>query len=168
LYSIGIRVSVGKKMEKGTIFFSILKLNQNNEVTIIKNSCLKIPLALDVPEQLAFIRTNFHALITQYDIKLAGLRIVEHTAQSHIILRTHIEGVLQELFANSSVEKYALLNIPKMIGALGMQKDELKGCMQGDDLLGIEDWGSMKTEERECVLTATTMLNKEVADIVNG
>lgn len=51
----------------------------------MKSSYLNIPVALEVPKQLAFIRTNFLAIITQNDIKRAGLRITEAIAKKPIL-----------------------------------------------------------------------------------
>ncbi|MFJ7680332.1 hypothetical protein ACIQXQ_20095 [Peribacillus sp. NPDC097198] len=164
MYSLGIRVSVPEKLKKGKIFYAVVKLDDNSELEIIKSHYLVIPSALEVPEQLAFIRTNFLAIVMQYNIKLAGLRVTETVAKNQIVFRMHIEGVFQELFANSSIEKYDLLNIVKMAGLLEMKREDIKSCIQEKDIfLEIENWLSYKKEERECIIAATSMLQMEVA-----
>lgn len=158
MYSIGIRVAVPKKSKKGRIYYSVLNAT-GDEIEIVKTNYLVIPAALDVPEQLAYIRTNILSLIMKYDIKLAGLRITESIAGSIINYRFHIEGVLQELFANSSIHKYSLLNMVSFSSLLGIPVADVKACIKEKEIFGeIDDWLSYKIEERECIVAATSML----------
>ncbi|MFC0271450.1 hypothetical protein ACFFIX_08280 [Metabacillus herbersteinensis] len=161
MHSIGIRV-FAQKDKLGKIYYAVVKEDdEDGTLELVKSSYLNIPVALAVPEQLAFIRTNFLAIITQYDIKRAGLRITEAIAKNPIVYRMNIEGVLQELFANSSIEKYGLINIAKMSSALSEPKGDIKRYIDKEETLegfDKEEWESFKTEERECILTSITML----------
>ncbi|PEO54216.1 hypothetical protein [Bacillus wiedmannii] len=160
MYSIGIRV-FAQKDKPGKIYYAVIKKHEDEELELIKSSYLNIPVALAVPEQLAFIRTNFLALITQYDIKKAGLRITETIARKPLVYRMNIEGVLQELFANSSIEEYGLINIARMSKALSIPMQNIKLYIEKKEILDgfeKEEWESFKTEERECIITALTVL----------
>ena len=161
LYSLGIRVAVPKKPKKGKIgkvYYSVLHIDEDDELEIIKTHYLVIPVSLDVPEQLAFIRTNFLAVIMQYDIKLAGLRVTEFIAGQVIPHRVHIEGVFQELFANSSIENYELLSVVKFAKLLQIPVTDIKACIKdGDSFMDIENWSSYQVEERESIIAATSM-----------
>ena len=160
MHSIGIRV-FAQKDKPGKIYYAIVNSDGDGTLELIKSSFLNIPTALEVPEQLAFIRTNFLAIITQYNIQRAGLRITETIAKNPIVYRMNIEGVLQELFASSSIEKYGLINITKMSSALSEPKDSIKEYIEKKETLeGFDkvEWGSFKTEVRECIITAMTML----------
>ncbi|AKR36843.1 hypothetical protein COA05_14470 [Bacillus thuringiensis] len=160
MYSIGIRV-FAQKDKPGKIYYAVIKKHEDGELELINSSYLNIPIALAVPEQLAFIRTNFLALITQYNIKKAGLRVTETIARKPLVYRMNIEGVLQELFANSSIEEYGLINIAKMSKALSISMPEIKLYIDKKEIFdGFErkQWESFKTEERECILTALTVL----------
>ncbi len=163
MHSIGVRVKVQKKGYEGKIYYSVISFDGKGEFKIIKNSFINIPNALDVPEKLAYIRTNFLALIMRYNIELAGLRITESVAGSQIIFRAHIEGVFQELFANSTIKTYSLLNLVHMGSLLGFSKEKVKSSIQHkENILDIDQWNSLKVEERECILASTSMINKEL------
>ncbi|MGG3925667.1 hypothetical protein ABET51_06670 [Metabacillus fastidiosus] len=161
MHSIGIRV-FAQKNKPGKIYYAIVNVDEKEGVLeLVKSSYLNIPIALEVPEQLAFVRTNFLAIITQYDVRRAGLRITEAIAKNPIVYRMNIEGVLQELFANSFIEKYGLINIARMSSALSERKENIKKYIEKKDILegfDKQEWESFKTEERECILTAMTML----------
>jgi hypothetical protein len=165
MYSIGIRV-FAQKDKHGKIYYAIIK-HEKEELEIIRSSYLNIPVALDVPEQLAFVRTNFLAIITQYNIQRAGLRITETIARNPIVYRMNIEGVIQELFANSSIEKYGLVNIAKMSRTLSIPTENIKRYIDKKDTFegfDTEEWESYKTEQRECIITALTVLFQKGAE----
>lgn len=156
--SLGIRVKVPKKENRGTIYFAVVDRDENG-LDIKAVNQINIPTALEVPEQLAFIRTNFLAVINQYGISSAGLRVPENIAQKPVIFRTHIEGVLQELFANSSVSDYQLLNLARMSKGLSVHITSIKESIKEKDknILGIDDWETFSGEERESIFSAITM-----------
>lgn len=160
MHTLGIRVSVEQKNPKGKVYYSIVEKDFDNEFEIKKISFINMPIALDVPEKMAYLRTNLLAIIMQYNIQNAGLRITETIARNPIVFRMNLEGVIQELFANSSVESYELLNITRISGFLSEDKGNVKSYFEGKDtFLGLDEsyWKSLKTEERECVVAAVAM-----------
>lgn len=150
MYSIGIRVSPNSKSPK--LYYAVLK-NEDYEFEITSSSYLNIPLALEFPDQLAYIRTNILSIISQYSITNAGLRVTETTAKSPSTQRMNIEGVVQELFANSTIEKYSVMKIAQMTRLLG--DSDVKSYIDATKIFAeIEDWNSYKLEERECLIVA--------------
>lgn len=152
MYTIGIRVSTKK------IYYCIIESN-NEEFELIKISCLNIPQAIEIPEQFAYIRTNLLAVIQQYNVTHASLRITENIAQNPSVYRINIEGVIQELFANSNVEKYAVMQIANIAGALEDEKSKVKSYIEGQEVFAeMDEWSTYKKEERECILAAVAKL----------
>src|SRR5690554_210630 len=107
---IGFRASPSK------VTFALF--NENYELTMVDS--INIPLALSVPDQLRFIRTTFLDIISEFQIKKAFVRVCEPNTQSKNISRMNIEGVLQELIAGASVEKYMSGQISKITKLLNV------------------------------------------------
>ncbi|MHC9080399.1 hypothetical protein [Bacillus altitudinis] len=161
MHSIGIRVSTKKKESKGKIFFAITEI-ENQNLRLIRTSCIIIPTSLEVPEQLAYIRTNLLALMKEFKIKFAGLRIVEGSANTQIPYRKNIEGVIQELFANSEIKAYDLLLINKFARIFSTSTAEIKSIIEGElDFAGIskEEWKSHPKEIRESILASLSIIS---------
>ncbi|WP_153730680.1 hypothetical protein [Sporosarcina obsidiansis] len=150
MYSIGIRISPSTRSPK--VYYAVIN-DQEDEFEIIRCSFLNIPLSLEIPEQLAFIRTNLLAIILQYNITHAGLRITETVARTPSVYRMNIEGVVQELFANSTIEKYSVMKIVQMSRLL--ETGDIKKYLEAaESFAGIEKWEEYKLEERECLVVA--------------
>ncbi|MEK3859401.1 hypothetical protein MHH30_09445 [Bacillus sp. FSL K6-5915] len=95
MHSIGIRVSTKRKESKGKIFFAISKI-ENQNFSLIRTTNIIIPNSLEVPEQLAYIRTNLLAVIKEYNVKFAGLRV----AEDQLTPKYPIGRISKELFKN--------------------------------------------------------------------
>ncbi|MBL3728931.1 hypothetical protein JIN86_04815 [Lysinibacillus sp. HST-98] len=155
MYSLGIRVSPSKTQSR--VYFSVIEIKEDH-FEICRCNYLNIPNAIEIPEQLAFIRTNLLAVISQYGITVAGLRITENIARNPSVFRMNIEGVIQELFANSTIEKYAILQISQMKSLL--DDSSIKSYLDAEmKFAEIEEWETLKLEERECIVTACAVSN---------
>lgn len=103
--------SIGFRVTPTEIFFVIV-LNQKTNYEFISISSLKVPVSTDNPYKLSFIRNTVSTLINQYDIQYAGIKLIEGTARNSVsnkmLFRFNTEGVLMELFANSSIKSYFL------------------------------------------------------------
>ncbi|WP_062515682.1 hypothetical protein [Halobacillus sp. KGW1] len=151
MYSIGIRVSPNKVSPK--IYYTVILLTDGGRFDIVRSSELNIPTTLDLPEQLAYLRTNLLAIILEYNIICAGLRISETIAKTPSIYRMNIEGVIQELFANSSIEKYSVMKIAQMSKYL--EDGDIKSYLDGDlNFAEIKDWDQLRLELRESTVTS--------------
>ncbi|MCY8706843.1 hypothetical protein [Bacillus phage SPbetaL6] len=160
MHSIGIRVSTKRKEPKGKIFFAISK-RENLKFNLIRTGDIIIPNSLEVPEQLAFIRTNLLAVFNEYNVKRAGLRVVEGSANTQISYRKNIEGVIQEVFANSEIEAYDSLLITKFARIFEVNASDIKKYINGETVFpGVkgEEWKSYPKEIRECIISSISML----------
>ncbi|MFP5200682.1 MULTISPECIES: hypothetical protein [Bacillus] len=161
MHSIGIRVSTKRKESKGKIFFAVIEI-ENDNLNLIRTSSITIPTSLEVPEQLAYIRTNLLALMKEFNVKFAGLRIVEGSANTQISYRKNIEGVIQELFANSEIKAYDLLLINKFARIFSKNTAEIKSVIEGElDFAGMskKEWKSHPKEIRESILASLSIVS---------
>lgn len=157
---IGLRVKSNNR-----IYYCILEELPDGSLNYVDITHLKIPLALNWPEALNFVRNTILDILLQYEVKKAIIRICEFgiTFNSTIIERVYIEGVLQETIASSNVEKYKAGQIAEFTSLLGIKRDEFKKYAQAD--LNYENipteinWDKLSLEERETILTANAALN---------
>ncbi len=115
--------SIGIRVEPSGVTFAIYD-SENREIINIEK--LIIPKALDVPEQLKFIRSNILDILREYGIERAGIRITEPNAQRMNIPRIQIEGVIQETFASSPVNSYFTGQISSISSKLGFNRSDFK------------------------------------------
>lgn len=149
--------TIGIRVTPNIIYYSIVN-KENSQFDILKISKLIIPVALDVPEQLAFIRTSLISIISEYTVSNAGLRIAEGITKTDkkAIFRMNVEGVIQEVFSNSKIERYACCNIAIISGLLGEERSKVKNYMdRKEKFAGIDDWSKFKKEECETIVVAT-------------
>ncbi len=148
LKAIGIR-AVPKE-----IHYAILSKEKDNDVLeLIVVSKIIVPLCLNFPEQLKYIRFTFLDLLYEYNIQKAGLRVTEAIAQANII-RVSIEAVLQELLASSSVESYYLGRIANISSKIGIKHKEFKGLLSRETKFDrVQNWNSYSSNDKESILT---------------
>ncbi|MBD2862483.1 hypothetical protein [Paenibacillus oceani] len=154
-------VAIGIRVAPKVIYYTIIEglPDDNFEVKAIDK--IKIPEALDDPRKLSYLRTTLLSIIMEFDITIAGVRIAEGTAQSVSNFRIYLEGVIQELFANSSVEKYFLATKTKLARCLGQSTQIITGYIDGqNDFVGIPDIARSHSEKRESILTALASLEQ--------
>ena len=119
-----------------------------------------VPCALDTPDKLSFIRILTYTIINQYKIDNAIIRRSEDGTMKVDVNRMNIEGVLQELISNCRIKKYKIYKLSQLGKLLGCSDSNLKSCIRGNNLYGIENWDKCKKEEREsivCALSATKL-----------
>lgn len=145
---LGIRVS------PKIVYLSII----NKEEFI--NQELAVPVNIDSPRRLAYLRSNIISIIKENQIQCIGLRVTENNAQSFSIDRLNIEGVIKELMADCNIIFYETFVKSQMVKILNTNHSELKEWL---DLksesypseFSIKDWQEIKTKEaRESLLTA--------------
>lgn len=144
---IGIRVTPSE------IFYTVVAENDKQEGQYF-NEILIVPKALDIPRQLSFIRTTLFSLICEHNITEAGLRTAEGTAQQANVSRLNIEGVVQELFSNSTITNYFTGTLTSMASRLGTTNKKLKECCEGTNAFGVGDWNQFHKNHRESYLAA--------------
>ena len=120
--AIGIRVTPSE------VYYSIL----TEGFSIVTVSKVIIPKALEDPDKLTFIRTTFISIIDEYNIKNAGIKLIEYGVRNPSFFRINVEGIIQELFANSSIQKYFYGAIPKIASLIKEDKSNLKRYFKGE------------------------------------
>lgn len=142
---IGFRASPSK------VTFALL--NENNELTMVDS--VNVPLALSVPDQLRFLRTTLLDIISEFKVKQAFVRVSEPNTMSKNISRMNIEGVLQELIAGASVEKYMAGQISKITKLLNVERTQFKRWIDGNEpFQDIHGWNRKTLDEKEAIISA--------------
>ncbi len=149
---------IGIRVKPTEVYFTVLSIN-GNDVEIKTTDKIKIPVSMDVPDQLSYIRTTLFSIVNEYNITNAGIRRMEDNSPSNklepIIKRAYFEGVIQELISNCIIEKYFSGKISKLGNLLGYKPNEIKACIDGENnLFCVDEWESYNSEERESILCA--------------
>jgi hypothetical protein len=155
--SIGIRASASE------IYYSVLQ--SDNSVDLISKDIVRVPIALEIPERLNYVRKVFKDIIFEYKINRAGIRLTESIAQTPSIDRIYYEAIIQEVLASSSIEKYFAGQIAKISHKLQILKDDFKPIVAGDikydfftDQIVLSKNKATAIIERESILTGLAAL----------
>lgn len=149
--AIGIRVSPTK------IFYTIILEDKK-----IIHESLTVPKALDndIPRQLSFIRTTLHSIICEYEIHYAGIRTIEGNANTWNRFRINLEGVIQELFSDSTILDYFTGTKSSIQSRLKMSNVEINECISGvSNTYSVDNWDSINKNHRESFLVAKSALS---------
>ncbi|HVJ49830.1 hypothetical protein [Desulfitobacterium sp.] len=153
--SIGMGIRVGPK----AVHFTVVKSLPDDQFELLLIDKINIPGAMDEPYKLSYLRTNLLSIIMRFNVTNAGIRITEGTAQTVSTFRIYLEGVIQELFADSPVEKYSLSKKTTIARYLGKTIDNITDYFEGrNDFVGIPDIPKSHLEKRESILTALAAL----------
>ncbi|MCI7387754.1 MAG: hypothetical protein MSH64_14035 [Bacteroides uniformis] len=152
--------SIGIRVKPDCIIYSIIKENDGNKEIILIDK-VNVPIALEVPEQLKFIRSTFLDIIFENQVNLACIRATETTAKKISIERVNMEAVIQELIASSSIEKYYVGRISTISSRLGITRERFKPLVESkvDDCKFFDDWSEYNKEEKESLLAALSAFN---------
>lgn len=143
--------SLGIRATTTSVFIAVYC---NEKYTILNVEQVKIPKALSTPLALKFIRSTILDIMREYKITHACIRVTEPIGTPYID-RIQIEGVIQEAFASSDLDKYCVGNVASISKLNGFKRDRFKLMVQdGANDLNIENWESHKKEEREAILAA--------------
>ncbi len=154
-----MKKSIGIRVTPAAIYFSVVTY-ENEVLEIILIDKINNPKALEVPEQLKFLRNTLCDIINEFNITNACIRITESNAQSFSISRIYIEAVIQELFASSTIIKYYVGQISNISAKLGIERAAFKPFAQGkESFMGIENWNNFSLEQRESLMSAISAIN---------
>jgi hypothetical protein len=124
-------------------------------------SHIQVPMALDRPERLNFVRNTWLDILNLYSVNRAVIRISEFSgfALNHTgYERLYLEGVLQECLAGSGVEKFIATQISQLESAGQFERKSWKKFADGtntfEHIPPEIDWSKLKLEERESILAA--------------
>ena len=149
---------LGIRVTPKYIYFAVVNNNDDGIILDVLDKIV-IPISMDVPEQLSFVRTTLFSVIREHDIKNAGIRRMEDNLPSKklslIIARAYFEGVIQELISNCSVERYSSGRIQTVAKLLSQPPNVIKKLFDGEEnLFNIDRWDEYAKEERECITCA--------------
>ena len=113
---------------------------------------IRIPIAFHTPEALNYVRNNLLDILREYGIERDGIRMTEQSAQSPNIARIQIEGVVQEAFASSLLKSYYVGQISSISARLGIERADFKRYVDGQLDWPVENWASLRKEQREALL----------------
>ena len=144
-------ISIGLRAAPTAVYFALYD-SEKREIFNVER--LRVPSAFEVPNALKFVRANILDVLLNYDVRKAGVRTIEPTAQTKDVTRIHIEGVIQEAFASSDLEGFFAGPIAVMASKLGIAPREFKPIRDGRNDFDIPDWDKFSPEEAEAVLAA--------------
>lgn len=154
-----MKTAIGIRANPNHVNYCIIRGNVKEfEVRLIDK--VINPKSLELPEQLKFIRNTFCDIINENGVELACIRITESNARQVNTTRMYIEGVIQELIASSTIEKYFIGQISNISSKLDINRTDFKPYVKGyNTFLGMDIWNGLSKEERECVMASVSTLN---------
>lgn len=151
-------IGIGIRANPTEINYSIVK-DDSDGIEIIQIDKVVIPKSLELPEQLKFIRNTFLDIINENEANVACIRITEAKAKKKNSSRMYIEGVIQELIASSTIEKYYIGQISNISAKLEIERTAFKPFVDGKNIfLEIKNWEKFSKEARESILSAISSL----------
>lgn len=154
--------SIGFRASPKEVIYAVCEQTSGNSPKIIDVDRVKIPVALQLPEQLSYVRRTILDLIQEYSATRAGIRISEPFASkfaSPSIERISIEAVIQELINTSSIERYFTGVVASISSHLELPKKHFAKIIDGE-IKAIEgiDLQSYKDNQKEAILSALASL----------
>lgn len=153
-------VAIGFRVSPDEIYYSIVA-NKEEGYEIISIANLKIPVSIDVPSQLSYIRNTIGTIMTQYQVCYGGIKLIEGNARvainNDLIFRFNLEGVLMELFSNSTVKRYFLGMTSNIASVLNVKKGtppEMLSKLIDIDNYKTDDNKKLGAEYKDAVIVA--------------
>lgn len=139
--------ALGIRVEPKKVTFVVIDYIEN-EADILNIEAIKIPVSLDFPAKLKYVRNTVLDIIREYGIEVAGIRIAESNSDNVNINRLHIEGVIQEAFSSSSVQSYFTGQLMSISRKLNISKEEYKTLVKpGSHFPRINRWSLCTNNE---------------------
>ena len=133
----------------------IVAIINTSESTVKNIENVKIPSAMPLPDALKYVRNSIIDIIKEYEIKRAGIRITESNSRTRNIRRISLEGVIQESFASSELERYYCGQISNITAKINTTRTDFKEFVDGKKSFdSISGWSKLNKEKREAVLVA--------------
>lgn len=153
-----VKTSIGIRANPQAVYYCIVR-GDINEFELIQLDNIIIPKALDVPEQLKFIRTTLADILAESQVDRACIRTTESQAQKVNLFRSYIEGIIQEVIASSDISHYYVGQISSISAKLSMQRESFKRMVDGGTTFNdLPEWNTYSPEERESVIAAVSAL----------
>jgi hypothetical protein len=150
--------SIGIRAAPKEITFAILN-TENGKVVNVEE--LIVPVSLDRPESLKYVRNNILDILHEYSVTRAAIRINEGIADPNVE-RLQLEAVIQEAFASANLVKFKVFQIASLAPAINCPREQVKKMIDGTitpDFIESDDWARWDKVEREAILTAIGVSN---------
>lgn len=118
---------------------------------------IKIPLILETPEKLKFIRNNILDILREYSVSRACIRVTESNSQNLNIDRLYIEGVIQEALSSSNVSCYANSRQKTICSKLGITPQEFRAITKKEQNFRDFDTAQYEPNTIEAILASLSM-----------
>ncbi|KMV67904.1 hypothetical protein AI29_11090, partial [bacteria symbiont BFo2 of Frankliniella occidentalis] len=118
---------------------------------------IKIPLVLEMPEKLKFIRNNILDILREYNVDKACIRVAESNSQNLNIERLYIEGVIQEALSSSNVTQYKNSRQKSICSSLGLDSKSFKEITKGNRQFRDIDTSEYDVNTNEAILSALSL-----------
>lgn len=119
---MGIRSAVKE------VYISIIDIDEKD---VINCESLNLPRSLDTPSRFKYLRNTILDIIREYNVTVAGIRIMEETAQTKSVHRIGNEAIIQESFSSSEIRSYYLGKKSGICSRLGITKEEFDSYTSG-------------------------------------
>ena len=148
--------SIGFRASPSEVTYAVVEARTGGPFVVLRTGEVCVPLALEIPRQLQFVRTALLDIIEELGVTRAGLRLAEAVAQRVDPFRLNIEGVVQELLASSAVERFVTGRIVTIAALLGERdRKVVKRLIAGTKPVYIDgEWKKLAGKEREAALIA--------------
>lgn len=147
--------AIGIRAFPKEIIFSIVNVEDKDAPYVVSTGKAMVPVSLNLPEKLNYIRKTFKDIIFEFDACCAGIRITESNAQSVDITRISFEAILQELLSSSSVKKYFIGQISSISARLKLKRENFKEIVAKEGVFKvIDNWKDYSTPQKESILVA--------------
>lgn len=141
--------SLGIRVEPKKVTFVVIDC-VDNAANILNVENIKIPVSLDFPSKLKYIRNTVLDIIREYSVCVAGIRIAESSSQNIDTDRLHIEGVIQEAFSSSTVSNYFTGRLQTISKRLSITNSQYKDFLKpGSVYENLSNWDLCTNKENK-------------------
>jgi len=152
-------ISIGIRTSPTQVLYCISDNIDEENILIKILDKIIIPKALEVPDQLKYVRNTLLDIINENKVSRGCIRITESNAQRINISRIYLEGVIQEMFASSTITSYYTGQISSISNKLSIDRKDFKKLLSGDkNFQIIQNWTDYNEEERESILASISAL----------
>lgn len=153
--------AIGVRVAPKQITYAIVDRVTTGEFNVVDVSYIVVPPALHTPDQLRHVRTTFLEIVSEYGVRVAGLRLAETSSKNTDSFRIGLEAVLQESMASSPISQYFAGGLSSIARYLpGVALKDMKPLIEGDARFAISaDWTVYQSEQRESLLAACAALS---------
>ncbi len=130
----------------------------NNEKTLLCVDVITIPKALEVPEQLKYVRNNVLDILREYQVERAALRVAEGIAKNQSIPRYYLEAVIQEAFSSSNVIAYQVVRMSSIMSRLKLNKADYNLILESKSSINNIDNSSFKKPMNEALMASLAVV----------